>query len=250
MAKRKKDTTDTAEADKAFGKVMTNENIKKVMSENLATCKCVLLKADGSMSEMEVDMTPRLRKVQHVLNGEVTFIGQWERIEVILVVNKMLQHGAGRAKDINKHKLQPPFHKADDIYGDILLTKSDKNGNPKDFTLKEYKAFQKLKIKEWEPKDEESEEELDEEDDDGEDDDEEDDAEEDDDDDDEEEFMEALQQKLIDSYKEKHGKEPSKKEVENLMKQLVMNMGGQVEEEEEEEEEEKPKKSKKGRTKK
>ncbi|CAM9094032.1 unnamed protein product, partial [Ectocarpus fasciculatus] len=94
-------------------------------------------KADGTEEEIEVDMTPSLRRCQEILGGELTFLGQWEDLQVVILVSKD-QSGKGAKK--NRHKLQPPFHAAT-AYGDILLTRSDDDGEAAPFRLSEYTAF-------------------------------------------------------------------------------------------------------------
>jgi hypothetical protein len=183
----------------------------------------------------------------------------------------------GKAEELNlpanQNQLQPPFHEAE-IPGDILLQRSDEEGNVLDFTLKHYRAFQKKIIKEWTPADDDAAEGDEEEDDEetGSDSGEEEDEEEEEEDEEEEEEEEnkalnaaqidpaAAQAKLAEflkDYAEKHnGAMPSDEEL-NTIKGTIYYMlaleasGGDAfgeededEEEEEEEEEEKVKEEK------
>jgi hypothetical protein len=38
------------------------------------------------MEEVEVNMSPKEQKTQEILGGAATFLGQWEDLEVILMV--------------------------------------------------------------------------------------------------------------------------------------------------------------------
>lgn len=146
----------------------------------------------------------------------------------------------------NTHKLQPPFHSAV-VTGDILLTRSDDNGQPKDFTLDEYDAFTKLDIKEWEPaelseEDGEDDDEDDEDDDDDEEEDEEFSGEDDEDDEDDDEdvlqVLEVLRARLKEGYVREYGREPTPEELEELMGSLTGKLDALQEGDEEEDEEE------------
>ena len=70
--------------------------------------KAVLLKADGSCEEHDVNMTARARAVPKLLGSEVSFLGQWEDEGVIIMQRRDSPEGT----PINQHKLQPPFHSA------------------------------------------------------------------------------------------------------------------------------------------
>lgn len=92
---------------------LQNVDIKKIMSSSSPEVSAVLLKVDGSCEEFSIDMSPRLKKTQAKLGGEITFLGQWEDLEVILLIRK---DQTGKKMKLNKHKLQPPFHNAE-VYG-------------------------------------------------------------------------------------------------------------------------------------
>ena len=132
-----------------IGKVLARQ-----MSEKTA---CVVLRADGSTEAITLDMTPRLKEPQKLLGGGITFVGMWEEHldGVILMVNEDMQEEAKKGKkgvsNVNKHRLQPPFHEAT-VYGDILLQRSDEDGNPTDLPLSDYEKFTNTKIKAWQPK--------------------------------------------------------------------------------------------------
>lgn len=128
----------------AVGEI-TKVDINKLMTTSYENIVCVLLKQDGQTEEIIIDMTPRLKETQKILGGDVTFLGQWEEMEVILMINRNQSKDDNRK---NQHKLQPPFHEVV-CYGDILLSRSDANGDPANFTLQEYTDFTRLTIPEW-----------------------------------------------------------------------------------------------------
>jgi hypothetical protein len=131
--RQKKDTKDKATAMAALNDV----NIQKLLESKGPVVKCVLLRADGSEEEMDVDMTPSLGKCQEILGGALTFLGQWEDLQVVILISK-----PDPANDLppNKHKLQHPFS-TEMVFGDILLTRSDDDGEAGHFDLTEYTTF-------------------------------------------------------------------------------------------------------------
>ena len=83
--------------------------------------------------EVTMDMTPKAKNMHKLLGGEVTFLGQYghepEVEGVVIVIN---QRGGAR----NGHRLQPPFE-GEVVAGDMVLMRTDEEGLPVDFTLKE-----------------------------------------------------------------------------------------------------------------
>ena len=244
---------------------LQNIDIKKIMSSDSEEVKCVLLKADGTTEECLIDMSPRKKLVQQKLGGQITFLGQWEDLEVILIISANQPDTNSTSSEnaflLNKHKLQPPFHNTD-IYGDILLTRSDSAGNPKHLPINEYTDFTKKVIEAWEPEDisheseEEEDDEEDEDDEDGEGDDDEDDSENDedfnsddeddgDDEDDEDEDFDTQQAtldflipKLIAGFVAEHNREPTAEELDTLTKRLMGSLEQKYMDDEDEDEEE------------
>merc|ERR1711935_1012588 len=91
---------------------MANVDINAIVSSEGPVVAVVILLADGSVIEEEVD-------------------------GVVVVIRKDAKE-MGHA--LSKHKLQPPFRN-DDIYGDALLMRSDFEGNPIPFSKAEYDMF-------------------------------------------------------------------------------------------------------------
>ena len=119
------------------------------MSSTGPIVSCVLLPAGSSLnsppSEVTIDMTPKLRKVQEVVGGDVSFVGQWCHPQVEGVV--LVSARDSSSMPLNEHPLQPPFHDTE-VKGPILLMKTDEDGTPVPFTLQEYEAWQKIEVEE------------------------------------------------------------------------------------------------------
>jgi Family of unknown function (DUF5880) len=124
-------------------------DVNAVMATEGPIVTVVMLRAGGECEEVVIDMSPKLQLVAKQLGGRVGFLGQWESLEVVLVIR-----GDQTDENIqmNAHVLQPPFHNAK-VRGDILLMRNDEEGIPVNFSIAEYKDFQKLDIEKWEPAD-------------------------------------------------------------------------------------------------
>jgi hypothetical protein len=215
-----------------------NANTTEIMDSTGKVQPAVLLKADGAMSEVKFDTTPRLKEVNKTLGCDqhenITFAGQWEDVvtkgDSVLLI---LRFKAEELKlPINQNKLQPPFHEAK-IPGDILLQRSDENGNVLPFTLKHYKNFQKKEIKEWTPADDEVADDDEDDDEDSDDDDEEDEefGEEGESDDEDDEEEDAAVAAMLDNVEVDPAKAQAKL-LEFLMQYAIDNNGATPSEEE------------------
>lgn len=124
-------------------------DVNAVMTSEGPIVTAVVLRTNGECEELVLDMSPKLQLVAKELRGSVGFLGQWESLEVVLI---MRADQDDNSFDMNSHKLQPPFDEAE-VRGDILLMRNDEEGIPANFTVTEYQAFQKLVIPKWEPGD-------------------------------------------------------------------------------------------------
>ena len=122
-----------------------------------------------------------------------------------LLPSLFLTDQTAKKEERNTHSLQAPFDEAE-VYGDIVLTRSGKDGEPKDFTLNEYNAYSGEDNYEDEEEEEEEEEMDDDDDDDDEDEDEDDDA-----------FLERLSEEISREFIAAHGREPSESEMMALL---------------------------------
>ena len=89
-------------------------DIKGLLVQQFSNVKNVILRADGKSEEVILDMSPSKSSLTATLGGSITFLG--------------------RITAQQTFKLQPPFNDME-IYGDILLIRSDDNGLPLDFLL-------------------------------------------------------------------------------------------------------------------
>jgi len=95
-------------------------SIAQLLKSEGPVVTAVLLKADATIEEIQIDTTPQKQMVQKTLGGPFTFLGQYEEEGIILMC--LREDGGGTTtKDIpmNQHKLQPPFD-GSQVKGDIL----------------------------------------------------------------------------------------------------------------------------------
>jgi hypothetical protein len=179
------------------------------------------------------------------LGRPVTFLGQWEKLQIIIVC---VRDTNGCPE--NKHKLPMPFSN-DDVKGDLLLMKVDHSENavPQDFTMKEYEEFKNREPEEWQMKKpgegEGAEEEGEDDEEEGDEEEEEDEHEEEhdgeDDEDDEEQmgaFVDMMLGKVLEQFEANNGRKASEVEKAALRSTLEAKFGEQVEVDEDEEEDE------------
>ena len=88
--------------------------------------------ADGTLKDIEMDMSPKLNTPGKVLGGSLSIVGQYENGVVIL----KLREPASSAK-ANPAKLPRPFS-AEQPKGALLLVKMDENAEPQSFTVAEF----------------------------------------------------------------------------------------------------------------
>ena len=55
----------------------TSEELAAMMAIEDDPCQCVILKTDGSMVEVTLDMTPAKAEVKKLMGGQVAILGQW-----------------------------------------------------------------------------------------------------------------------------------------------------------------------------
>ena len=225
---------------------MSAEMLSEMLSSEGPVVKAVVLRATGEAEELSFDSTPAKNEAAKILGGSATFVGQFPAVNVIV----MRLRDAGSATPVSKHSaaLAPPLHALEaPVRGDMLLVRMDDEGEPADFTLSEYTAFNasdhsetladyaasekaeaeakaaeeaKAAAGDGEEVDDDEEEEEEEEED-GEYDEEDDD--EDDDEDDEGDLtpeQEALLVRVIGGFQSEHGREPTQEEVVEIMGKL------------------------------
>jgi hypothetical protein len=199
------------------------------------------------IDELEIDTTPKKSMVQQVLGGPITFLGQYEDEDLVLVCRR--PESLGEEVAWNPHKLQPPFENTE-VQGDILIMRVKKeeeklehdeaDGSDKpisdgtddfflDFTKEDYIQFalrDDVEPPEFEEQEveEQEEEELEEEDDEeilGEDDDDDD----EDDDDNQVGMMNLIMAQVLRRFNEENGRGPNTQELLELRSALAHKLG-------------------------
>ncbi|KAJ1447557.1 hypothetical protein M885DRAFT_542400 [Pelagophyceae sp. CCMP2097] len=145
---------------------MDGAALSAMLGAAMPTVKCVLVDAAGSASEVSVDMTPQANAPAKVLGGAVTFLGEWAPLQVFVLVRRE-DEAEAEELPVSNAQLPKPFDAAE-FRGPCLMTRSDDDALPRDFTLAEYVAFKAKPAEAWQELDDDSEdgEEEDEEDDD------------------------------------------------------------------------------------
>ncbi len=109
-----------------------NKIIESIMNEVGPYVKGVILYENGDIEEKTLDMTPAINILGEILEDRVSFVGQWEDEQVVIVKRYDQSYGLR-----NKHKLPKPYDN-EIVNGPIILVRMDDNAKPKDFTLNEY----------------------------------------------------------------------------------------------------------------
>jgi hypothetical protein len=111
---------------------VSNEFIQSVMTEDGPIVKAVFIKADGDISEIVLDMTPRDRNMDKLLgNSGITIVGGYDDVGAVVLSGRNMLANESSAK------LPFPLHECK-MKGDICIYRSDDNGIPQDFLLAEY----------------------------------------------------------------------------------------------------------------
>jgi len=107
--------------------------ISEMMALEGPVVSVVVLRTDGKVEEVTVDMTPRLNKLAGILGGPLTIMGEFQKQQTVLL--QLREPAAGTAE--NKHKLPPPFGD-ERVQGDIVCVRMDDTATPCHFTKAEY----------------------------------------------------------------------------------------------------------------
>lgn len=106
------------------------------MQQDGPTIQAVVLKADGSAQELEVDMSPRKNEIGQILGGSSTFLGQLETENVVVMMRRDTD-----GLEENRTQLPAPLDRAEVVLGDLLLLRMDEGAQPRSFTLQEYREY-------------------------------------------------------------------------------------------------------------
>ena len=231
----------------------SGDELMAMMHADGPVVKCVIVAADGTAAEVELDMTPKKEAVKEALGGAVTFLGQWEPLGVFLLVRREdggLPKFAGR--------LPKPFDAATGVFGGAcLMTRTDESGTPSDFSLTEYEAFAAKAPEPWQDMDLEDDDddgglaavaEGDEDDDESSDDDDDDDSDDEDDaydsdaaddderlaaeeDEDDGELADLLVAACLKKFAEREGREPTAAERADIEREVAEKLGAGADDE-------------------
>lgn len=225
---------------------MAGGDISKLLKSQGPVVSAVLLKADATVQELDIDTTPQKQMVQKTLGGPFTFLGQYEEEGIMLMClrDNNNEQGAeeGNNLPVNQHKLQPPFDEAQ-VRGDILCLRvaaeEDENDNVDtlasksneefflNYTKDEYMAF--AARTDIEVPNNVVSEDADEEHDDGMESSEEEEVEGESDEEDEDAeagFMQMLMGQVIQRFQQENGRMPEEEELQALQAAIAQKMGG------------------------
>ncbi|KAF0697904.1 Aste57867_11436 [Aphanomyces stellatus] len=205
--KRANEDKPEVSAKKTKNDLLKGVDIQAIMNAKGPVVKCVLLKADGAIEEVTVDMTPAKQEVKAILGGACNFLGQYEDIEVFLMCNPDVQENED--VPVTSQKMQPPFHgRLGQIRGDILVFRTDSNGEQQHFTVDEYKKFLATEVPEWEPEEDD------------------DDSEDEENEADEAGYKKAALAYFIEEFVEENKRQPTEEELAEIEQKVEEEMGG------------------------
>ena len=101
----------------------------------------LLLKTNGSIEEITLDMSLHTNNISLLLQDKLTFAGQILREPTN--INAVIMYGASsEKKNLPKNTciLPKPFDEIT-IYGDIFIISMDNNSEPQNFTIQDYNEY-------------------------------------------------------------------------------------------------------------
>lgn len=110
--------------------------IANMMQQEGPIVQTVLLRTDGSSTQLAVDMSPRENAICQILGGPTSFLGQLLDLKVVVMM-RLQQDGL----PTNTHRLPQPLDQAGLVRGDLLLVRMDEGAQPQDFLLQEYQTY-------------------------------------------------------------------------------------------------------------
>ena len=100
----------------------------------------LLLKTNGDIKEITLDMSLYTNNISLLLNDKLTFLGQILREPHY--TNAVILYGKNSLKkNLPKNTCIIPKPFINDIYGDIFIISMDKNSEPQDFTIQDYNEY-------------------------------------------------------------------------------------------------------------
>jgi len=113
--------------------------ISSMMNQEGSIIPAVVLKADGTVEEVQYDTTPKANKIQDFLGGAPTIVGQYSLLNGVVVLKQREP-----SSDLPENKHQPlrfPLHNEPKVLGPLFLVRMNENATPVAFTKKEYEEF-------------------------------------------------------------------------------------------------------------
>lgn len=100
----------------------------------------LLLKTDGTISQVNIDMSKYTNNIAKLLNDDITFLGQILREPEY--TNAIIIYGKNSIKNkLSKNKCILPKPFENDIYGDIFIISMNHLSEPENFTLEDYNEY-------------------------------------------------------------------------------------------------------------
>jgi len=199
-----------------------------MMNEDGPVVRALLLKADGSVVEVDYDSTPKKDNISKILGGAPTILGELPgQLDGVILTKKLTPDPL--VDSPNQNTILSVYG---EVLGDVFVTRLDENIEPKHFGLSEFKTWESSryhrcgnignKVEELEEVDLDDEKEFD--------------WEAEDTDEDEADVEDVVMQTVINAYMAKNGgKVPTAEEVEAILAQMGFNVVGELSEEEERE---------------
>jgi len=119
----------------------TVNNFCAMMKENGPIVRALLLKADGTVAEVNYDSTPRNDHISTILGGSPTIVGELPgKLDGVILTKK---YTPDPLVDLpNQHSILAPYGV---VLGDVFITRLDENVQPQHFGLLEWNAYMSSK---------------------------------------------------------------------------------------------------------
>jgi len=119
----------------------TVNNFCAMMKENGPIVRALLLKADGTVAEVNYDSTPRNDHISTILGGSPTIVGELPgKLDGVILTKK---YTPDPLVDFpNQHSILAPYGV---VLGDVFITRLDENVQPQHFGLLEWNAYMSSK---------------------------------------------------------------------------------------------------------
>ena len=114
------------------------EMLRELFAMSGPVITAVHVLADGTLKDIEMDMSPKLDTPGKVLGGSLSIVGQYENGVVVLTRREPSSNAT-----VNPAKLPSPFNK-EQIKGSFLLIKMDEASEPQSFSVADFERQKRL----------------------------------------------------------------------------------------------------------